>query len=328
MVGGVLRGDPRRTSGARTQARPDADPQADAETHPKPDAKSETAEPDPDQHADANTVTVRQRVTVGRVPNYRDGSRTSCIKYPTSVSVSSTPLIRTTQHREDAVIATIPLQRRADCEVLTACYDDGTGMTVDDDAATLLARARAGDQAAWNTLVEQYSGLLWSVARAYRLDTATAGDAIQTTWLRLVEHLDRIQDPERLGGWLATTVRRECLQVLRRTTRERIAPGGDVGLDAIDTDAEPLDAALLASERDAALWRAFRDIPDRCQRLLRVLISTPPPSYEQVAAALDLPIGSIGPTRARCLARLRTLLEPTGLLDALPGARTANGGAT
>jgi RNA polymerase sigma factor (sigma-70 family) len=201
-------------------------------------------------------------------------------------------------------------------------------MTVDDDAAALLTRARAGDQSAWNSLVEQYSGLLWSVARAYRLDTATAGDAIQTTWLRLVEHLDRIQDPERLGGWLATTVRRECLQVLRRTTRERIAPGGDAGLDAIDTDAEPLDAALLASERDAALWRAFREIPDRCQRLLRVLIATPPPSYEQVAAALDIPVGSIGPTRARCLARLRTLLEPTGLLDALPGVRTANGGAT
>lgn len=201
-------------------------------------------------------------------------------------------------------------------------------MTVDDDAAALLARARDGDQAAWNTLVEQYTGLMWSVARAFRLDTATAGDAIQTTWLRLVEHLDRIQDPERLGGWLATTVRRECLQVLRRNTRERIAPGGDAGLDAIDTEAEPLDAALLADERDAALWRAFREIPDRCQRLLRVLIATPPPSYEQVAAALDIPIGSIGPTRARCLARLRTLLEPTGLLDALPGVRTANGGAT
>jgi RNA polymerase sigma factor (sigma-70 family) len=201
-------------------------------------------------------------------------------------------------------------------------------MTVDDDTAALLARARAGDQAAWNTIVEQYTGLLWSVARAYRLDTATAGDAIQTTWLRLVEHLDRIQDPERLGGWLATTVRRECLQVLRRNTRERIAPGGDAGLDAVDTEAQPLDAALLASERDAALWTAFREIPDRCQRLLRVLMATPPPSYEHVAAALDIPIGSIGPTRARCLSRLRALLEPTGLLDALPGARTANGGAT
>ena len=235
---------------------------------------------------------------------------------------------RDRKERLDAVIATIRRRSRADCEVLTACYDDGTRMTVDDDAAALLARARDGDQAAWNTLVEQYTGLMWSVARAFRLDTATAGDAIQTTWLRLVEHLDRIQDPERLGGWLATTVRRECLQVLRRNTRERIAPGGDAALDAIDTEAEPLDAALLADERDAALWRAFREIPDRCQRLLRVLIATPPPSYEQVAAALDIPIGSIGPTRARCLARLRTLLEPTGLLDALPGVRTANGGAT
>ena len=201
-------------------------------------------------------------------------------------------------------------------------------MTADDDTAALLARARDGDQSAWDTLVAQHTGLLWSVARAYRLDTATAGDAIQTTWLRLVEHLDKIQDPQRLGGWLATTVRRECLQVLRRNSRERIAPSGDAGLDAVDTVAEPLDAQLLADERDAALWQAFRGIPDRCQRLLRVLMATPPPSYEQVSAALDIPIGSIGPTRARCLARLRTLLEPTGLLDALPGARTANGGTT
>ena len=201
-------------------------------------------------------------------------------------------------------------------------------MTTDDDTAALLGRARDGDQSAWDAIVEQHTGLLWSVARAYRLDTATAGDAIQTTWLRLVEHLDKIQDPQRLGGWLATTVRRECLQVLRRNSRERIAPGGDVGLDAVDAEAEPLDAKLLTDERDAALWMAFRGIPDRCQRLLRVLMATPPPSYEQVSAALDVPIGSIGPTRARCLARLRTLLEPTGLLDALPGAQTANGGAT
>jgi RNA polymerase sigma factor (sigma-70 family) len=222
----------------------------------------------------------------------------------------------------------IPFLGRADCGSLTDCHDDGTGMTAHDDTAGLLARARGGDQAAWNALVEQHTGLLWSVARAYRLDTASAGDAIQTTWLRLVEHLDRIQDPERLGGWLATTVRRECLQVLRRNTRERLAPSSDMTLDAIDEAAEPLDAGLLADERDAALWVAFRGIPDRCQRLLRVLMATPPPSYEQASAALDMPIGSIGPTRARCLARLRALLEPTGLLDALPGTRTANGGAT
>jgi RNA polymerase sigma factor (sigma-70 family) len=201
-------------------------------------------------------------------------------------------------------------------------------MTADDDTAALLARAQKGDQAAWNALVEQHTGLLWSVARAYRLDTASAGDAIQTTWLRLIEHLDRIQDPDRLGGWLATTVRRECLQLLRRNTRERLAPSDDASLDIIDELAEPLEAGLLTDERDAALWAAFRRMPDRCQGLLRVLMATPPPSYEQVAAALDMPIGSIGPTRARCLSRLRTLLEPTGLLDAHPGTRAVNGGAS
>ena len=239
---------------------------------------------------------------------------------------SARPRRRPTRRPQPAVILSFPMQIRADCGSFTVCHDDGTGMSADDDTAALLARAQKGDQAAWNALVEQHTGLLWSVARAYRLDTASAGDAIQTTWLRLLEHLDRINDPERLGGWLATTVRRECLQLLRRNSRERLAPSDDASLDIVDDLAAPLEAGLLTDERDAALWAAFRRVPDRCQRLLRVLMASPPPSYEQVAAALDMPIGSIGPTRARCLSRLRALLEPTGLLDALPGTRAVNGG--
>jgi DNA-directed RNA polymerase specialized sigma24 family protein len=153
--------------------------------------------------------------------------------------------------------------------------------------AALLAQANAGDQAAWNALVVQHSPILWSVARAHRLDQADAADVVQTTWLRLVEHLGRIEDPDRLIGWL---------------------------VDLPDESAEPLDAQLLADERNAALWAAFRQLPERCQRLLRIAVAIPK-SYGEVSAALDMPVGSIGPTRARCLSRLRDLLDPAALGD-------------
>jgi len=187
-----------------------------------------------------------------------------------------------------------------------------------EDPSALLAAAAAGDSAAWNAIVEQYNGLLWSIARGYRMSTADSADAVQTTWLRLVEHLDRIDDPSRLPGWLATTVRRECLRLLRRGKREQPAYDED-GLPDIVDDAAPLDAALLDDERDAALWRALEQMPERCRLLIRVLMASPPPSYAEVAAALDMPIGSIGPTRQRCLDRLRRIAEADGaLVDPAP----------
>lgn len=174
--------------------------------------------------------------------------------------------------------------------------------------AALLKQAGSGDQEAWDEIVARHSGLLWAVARAHRLGQADAADAVQTTWLRLLEHIDRIQDPSRLGGWLVTTVRRECLSILRRGRRERLNAGDDAALDVVD-DADPVDANILTLERNAALWDAFGQMSDRCQQLLRVLIATPPPSYDEVSAALNMPVGSIGPTRARCLARLRSLYD-------------------
>jgi RNA polymerase sigma factor (sigma-70 family) len=174
------------------------------------------------------------------------------------------------------------------------------------DLPRLVTAAGSGDATAWDALVERFTDLLWSVARAHRLSHADAADVVQSTWLRLVENLDRIEDPERLPGWLATTARRECLQALRRAGRERpVAP--EESFATLEDAAAPVDAALLESERDAELWRVFDGLPDRCRRLLRVLGASPAPAYVDVAAALDMPVGSIGPTRARCLARLRTL---------------------
>lgn len=177
---------------------------------------------------------------------------------------------------------------------------------MDDDNEALLRAAAAGDQSAWNTIVDRYNRLLWAIARGYGLDSTRAADVVQTTWLRLIENLDRIVEPGRLAGWLATTTRRECMQALRREKRESPAVTSDF-LENEPGNARELDARLLEDERDAALWRAFGQLPERCQLLLRVLMATPPPAYAEVAAALDMAIGTIGPTRKRCLAHLRRL---------------------
>jgi RNA polymerase sigma factor (sigma-70 family) len=187
----------------------------------------------------------------------------------------------------------------------------------------LVAAAAAGDQEAWAALIDRYSSLLWSVARSFRLAESDAADVVQTTWLRLVEHLDRVEDPDRLSGWLATTVRRECLRLVRRGAHESYAPIADVA-----DDNPGLDAGVLKDERDAALWLAFGQLDEACQQLLRVLMADPPPAYAAVAAALDLPIGSIGPTRARCLSKLRQMPSISQLADGTAAWDESQGRAT
>ncbi|MFC4998100.1 RNA polymerase sigma factor [Dactylosporangium cerinum] len=177
----------------------------------------------------------------------------------------------------------------------------------DFDHAAALAAAAEGDQKAWNAIVTTYSGLVWSVARGFRLSTADAGDVVQGTWLRLVEHLHDIRDADRLPGWLATTARRESLNLIRRAGRD--VPVDDVdGLGAAGAAHAAVDERLLRDESQRVLWQAVSRLSHGCQRLLRVLFADPAPTYETVGAALDIPIGSIGPTRARCLAGLRSIL--------------------
>jgi RNA polymerase sigma factor (sigma-70 family) len=166
-----------------------------------------------------------------------------------------------------------------------------------------LSRAADGDQAAWNAIVDRFSSLVWATARAHRLSRDDAADVAQTTWLRLVEHLGRIREPERVGAWLATTARRESLRVIRRTGREQPTDDADM-FEAPNADL--LDRHLLDQERDGILWRAFAGLSDRCKSLLRLLMADTEPSYEEVGAALGMPVGAIGPTRMRCLDRLRS----------------------
>jgi RNA polymerase sigma factor (sigma-70 family) len=169
------------------------------------------------------------------------------------------------------------------------------------DPPQLVSRARQGDAEAWSALVSRYSGLVWSVTRAHRLGDADAADAFQATWVKLVEHLDALHEPAAVGGWLATTARRECLRVLRHTARTTCS---DTLPDVADVGPE-LDARLLISEREAELWKAFSRLRQGDQALLRMLAAEPAPSYQEISAALKMPVGSIGPTRARALERLR-----------------------
>jgi RNA polymerase sigma factor (sigma-70 family) len=175
----------------------------------------------------------------------------------------------------------------------------------------LVTAAEAGDQLVWNALVQEFAGLVWSVARAHRLGKADASDVSQTTWLRLLEHLGRLKEPGSVGAWLATTARRECLRVLRE--HQRCAPYGDKAPDYESSDISPDDKIVL-SERHDAVRRSFSRLPASDQALLRLLMADPRPAYEEIADALDMPIGSIGPTRQRALARLRRELDRQGTL--------------
>lgn len=184
------------------------------------------------------------------------------------------------------------------------------------DTKALLGMAAQGDQAAWDILVRLHTGLLWSIARSFRLDAADAADVVQMTWLRLVESIDRIKEPDRLAAWLATVARRECVHLLRRSGREHRANGlPDPLFDPPDAG-PPVDDKLLRRERDVALWEALTRLTEKCQRLLRVLMSDPPPAYTEVAAALDMPVGSIGPSRQRCLEQLRKVVMADPVLGA------------
>lgn len=183
------------------------------------------------------------------------------------------------------------------------------------DDAELVAAAAKGDADAWNALVSRFSGLVWSIARAHRLGQADAADVSQTVWLRLVENLERIRQPERVGAWLATTTRNECLRVIRKAGRQ-VPTDLEADVDEPPDDTAPeADAALLGNERDGAVRAAFSRINLRCQALLRMLMADPPPSYEEIGATLGMPLGSIGPTRARCLDHLRGRLGISGAGD-------------
>ncbi len=176
------------------------------------------------------------------------------------------------------------------------------------DVAGLVRGAAAGDRRAWERLVDQFARLIWSITADFKLADSDAADVAQTTWLRLLEHIDRIDYPDRVGSWLAATARNECLRSLAARKRVVLAHDHEVLAGAIASGPE-VDERILAAERDEVVRDALSRLPKRWQRLLELLMSDPPASYAEISHQLDLPIGSIGPTRGRCLAQLRLLLK-------------------
>ena len=179
---------------------------------------------------------------------------------------------------------------------------EGAGPGTGPPPAALVSQAAAGHRNAWDEIVERYAPLIWSICRRHGLGSADAADVAQAVWLHLVDQLDHLRDPGALPGWLATTTIRECLRRLTGRAAER--------LDTRLADSPPsaadvvIDEEILA-ERHMALHAAFAGLPPRCQQLLSMLTSDPPHSYAEISAELGIPVGSIGPYRARCLDRLR-----------------------
>jgi RNA polymerase sigma factor (sigma-70 family) len=176
------------------------------------------------------------------------------------------------------------------------------------DTTRLMRRAANGDPAAWEGLVDKYGRLIWSITRDFKLVESDAADVFQTTWMRLIEHIDRIEHADRVGSWLASTARNECLRSL--SIRKRLVLAGeDDSFDGPAAHEPEIDEGLLCAERVAIVREAMTHLPRRWQRLMEMLMSDPPASYAEISGELGLPVGSIGPTRGRCLARLRVLLE-------------------
>jgi RNA polymerase sigma factor (sigma-70 family) len=185
---------------------------------------------------------------------------------------------------------------------------------VNDGVAELVRAAADADGDAWKAIVERYGPRVTRIAKAHRLNDADAADVAQTVWLQLLRHIGRIRDPKRLGGWIATTARNESLRLCRQ--RGRVAP-----VDAADVlDTLPADAAappaVESEDRDVVLRGALDTLPPRQRAILDMLNMDPPVSYGEISTVLDIPVGSIGPTRQRSLQALRRTCLAAELLPA------------
>ena len=193
-------------------------------------------------------------------------------------------------------------------------------MRNDPTVTDLVIRARNGDSQAWDALVERYAPLVWSICRRYRLGSADAEDVNQSVWLALVDQLAALREPAALPGWLATTTRRECGRVLRTARGPQMAWYVPDAEDIADEHAVSAEEELLQAERHAALREAFTYLPPSCQQLIGMLIQDPPVPYAKISTELGIPIGSIGPSRRRCVDKLRRHPAVAALIDAETGS--------
>ncbi|MGO1414855.1 MAG: RNA polymerase sigma factor [Microbacterium gubbeenense] len=180
-----------------------------------------------------------------------------------------------------------------------------TALPTSGDAAFSFARWRAGDSRAMDDLVREMTPVLWHIARSYSVSASVAEDVVQATWLALVRKHDTIEDPAAVAGWLTTTVRREAWRAAQRARRSV----SDDDLERRMPPAASVEDEVVGREEEQSLWRAVHELDERCRRLLRVVAFAVRPDYENLAVQLDMPVGSIGPTRSRCLTKLKKLLQ-------------------
>ncbi|WP_244666366.1 RNA polymerase sigma factor [Myceligenerans indicum] len=188
--------------------------------------------------------------------------------------------------------------------------------TLGERAAHALLEYREGRTESLDAVVREVTPLLWVTARAQGVDRSEAADIVQNTWVQLVRYADRIEEPRAVLKWLLTTARRAAWDAVRRNRAEaarRADLPDDDGRPAALPDAAPQpEAQVLDKERDRILWTAFRELSDRCRELLRLVSLADRPDYRMISAAVGMPVGSIGATRGRCLAKLRTELDRMG----------------
>jgi RNA polymerase sigma factor (sigma-70 family) len=177
-------------------------------------------------------------------------------------------------------------------------------------AAAAFTRWREGDDDGFEELVRVLSPVLWQVVRATGLDRERAEDVVQTTWIALVDHAESITSAQGIAAWLCTSARREAWRAGRQSTRER--PVDDQVLAYGLPDHDSPEEQVVLDDEAALLWACLGKLPDRCQKLLRIVASGPRPNYTDVASSLGMPVGSIGPTRGRCLDKLRHELTLSG----------------
>ena len=187
-------------------------------------------------------------------------------------------------------------------------------MSEDPTVVALVTGAAGGDPTAWEEIVERYAPLVWSICARLQLSNHDREDLGQKMRLLLVEQLGKLREPAALPGWLATTTHRECLRVVTAARKsERLGTGLDDALQFVDNTI--IDEEILMAERNAALRAAFAELPPRYQQLLAMLAKDPPVSYAEISATLQIPVGSIGPQRARCLERLRKSRAVAALIE-------------
>lgn len=189
--------------------------------------------------------------------------------------------------------------------------DMTSAVNQEESPAALVHRAQEGEQSAWDELVERFGSLVYWTARQRGLSDADAADVSQTTWLRCVQFIHTIRDPNAISAWLVTTARREAIRLSKRAGRQvLVGQENEYQFDSVDpSDHVSPDATLIAQDEATRVRRAMERLPRRRQDLMLMLMKEDRPNYEAIAQALDIPVGSIGPTRARQLERLRNTPE-------------------